>query len=123
MDLLNIILNGDFPYSTFAPHHLSLIPKVFPVNKMSEYRCITVGPRLALLFTNILHNKLFHHLHSLGKLSLYQFGFTANQSTSTANLVLKTIQEKYVVSLRQPLFVAYVDFQSAFDKVNRKLLF
>ena len=50
-----------------------------------------------------------------------QFGFGPGKGTTDTIFIVRQLQEKYI-SLKKPLFFAFVDLEKAFDCMPRKVL-
>ena len=84
-----------------------------------NYRGITLLSVPGKVYAHVLLNRIQAHLQQLRRIE--QSGFTPHRSTtdriSTLNMILQTRHE-----YRKPSWVAYVDFRSAFDSVDRDSL-
>ena len=83
---------------------------------------ITVHCALSKLFCLIILDRLEGVVQSLHPVSPNQIGFKKGHRTSDHIFVLKTIVDKIVKSDKGHLFVAFVDFRKAYDRINRTLL-
>ena len=114
--------------NTFQPHTHSLNFLV-PIFKKGEiwmpdnYRGIAVGSALAKIFELILLGRLEEEINEKHPISSNQIGFKKGHRTADHIFVLKTIIDKIVRNHKQKLFVAFIDFRKAYDRVNRTLLF
>ena len=87
-----------------------------------NYRGLAVGSAFAKLFSQILLRRLTAFINGKGLLSPNQGGFQKNMCTSDLIFLLQTIIEKVVKKGKKKLFVAFIDFQKAYDTVDRDLL-
>ena len=87
-----------------------------------NYRGIAVGTALSKLFCLIILNRLEGVVQSLHPVSPNQIGFKKGHLTSDHIRVLKTVVDKIVKSDKGNLFVAFIDFRKAYDRINRSLL-
>ncbi len=118
--LFNCILNtSTYPESWRKTYIMSLHKKGDKANP-NNYRGISISSQLCKLFNSILNSRIQTLLEE--KLSENQFGFRKNHRTSDNLLILKTLTDKYLKSLKKPIFIAFVDFQKAFDSVWRDAL-
>ena len=92
-------------------------------NTPSNYRPITLLSILNKMFTLILANRLRDWLEEFDILSPAQAGFRKNFSTQDNCFVLSTAIHKALSVKGGKLYAVFIDFKSAFDNVNRKLLF
>jgi hypothetical protein len=88
-----------------------------PSNEISNIRPITLSDPFAIILEKIILNEL-ERKQQINKL---QFGFTANSSTMHAVFVLKEVILQNLKN-KTPVFVLFLDFSAAFDKVNKDLL-
>ena len=126
-NVLSLYLNKLFSHA-FQPHGHSLNFLV-PIFKKGEiwmpdnYRGIAIGSALAKIFELILLGRLEEKIYEKHPISINQIGFKKGHRTSDHILVLKTIIDKFVKNDKKKLFVAFIDFRKAYDRVNRTLLF
>ena len=98
-----------------------------PIYKQKEkglpenYRKITLLPAISKIFETTLNNRLRHCKSALCTDDPLQNGFKTDARAIDNTFVLSGIIEKYK-ALERPLYVAFIDFKSAFDHVNRKAL-
>ena len=86
----------------------------------NKYRGISIGSTLCKVGMNIVLNRLSCFYEQ--QLKDTQFGFRHGTSCNDDIYVVKQLHEIAISSQRE-LFVCFVDLSSAFDHVNRKLLF
>ena len=125
--VLILFFNKLFSHA-FQPHTHSLNFLV-PIFKKGEiwmpdnYRGIAIGSALAKIFELILLGRLEEEIYKEHPISPNQTGFKKGHRTADHIFVLKTIIDKIVRNDKQKLFVAFIDFRKAYDRVNRTLLF
>ena len=126
--VLIIFLNKLFSHA-YQPHSNSLNFLV-PIFKKGEiwipdnYRGIAIGSALAKNFELILLGRLEEVIYEKHPLSPNQIGFKKGHRTADHIFVLKSvIIDKIVRNDKKRLFVAFIDFRKAYDRVNRTLLF
>ena len=125
--ILLLFLNKLFSHA-FQPHSHSL-NFLLPIFKKGEiwmpdnYRGIAIGSALAKIFEIILLGRLEEKIYEKHPISINQIGFKKGHRTSDHIFVLKTIIDKIVKNNKKKLFVAFIDFRKAYDRVNRTLLF
>jgi exonuclease III len=91
-------------------------------NSPDNYRGIALAPILSKVFCKLLYNKLQKWTQKENKISMYQAGFRPGYSTVDNIFVLDHIIKKYLSRKKGKLYCAFIDFQKAFDSVNRKKL-
>ena len=89
----------------------------------SNYRPISLLCVLNKLFTKLLANRLTNWLDDRKILSNAQAGFRPSYSTIDSCFVLSTAVDIALSKPRGKLFTAFIDFKSAFDCVDRGILF
>ena len=90
----------------------------------NNYRGIAIGSCLAKLYSIVLLNRLENRLKTgIKNISANQIGFRKNYRTSDHIFVLSTMVTKIVKLNKKRLYVAFIDFQKAYDSINRSLLF
>ena len=109
--------------SEWDSSHIKPIPKK---DKDARYplqnRCITLMCCIAKLYSSILNRRLQKYLEKNNILAEEQNGFRASRSCIDHILVLCTIlRNRKALGLHT--FLSYIDFQKAFDSVDRNLLF
>ena len=87
-----------------------------------NYRGIAVGSTIGKVFSLIILNRLEIRIQQTHPVSQNQIGFKKTHRTSDHIFVLKTIVDKIVKSDKNRLFVAFIDFRKAYDRINRTLL-
>ena len=91
-----------------------------PLNK-DDHRGIAVGGALAKLYSLVLLKRFDQWAENCGMRARGQAGFRAGRGSDDAAFVLNHIIEKRA-SEGKPVYVAFIDFQKAYDSVNRDLL-
>ena len=126
MPVLKIFFNLLF---TFAKQ-----PKIFTLNflvsifkkgenwDLDNYRGIAIGSSLGKVFSLILLKRLETLIETFHPISPNQVGFKKGHRTSDHVFVLNTIVNKMVKVDKKKLYVAFIDFRKAYDKINRDLL-
>ena len=77
---------------------------------------------ISKLFNLIILERLEKRIKRFYTLSPNQIGFKKGHRTSDHMFVLNSIVNKIVRKEKGKLFVAFIDFRKAFDRVNRKLI-
>ena len=115
-----VLRNGEYP----TPWSNGLI---CPIHKTGEktnpnnYRGITLLNGMGKIFAMVLHKRISEWAEKRNLLPEEQFGFRKNRRALDCVFILNSIIED---SKRRkcPLFVCYVDFKKAFDRVQHELL-
>lgn len=90
-------------------------------NDPSNYRGITWVNIIGKIFSLLLRNRINKWCEDKNILNDSQFGFREGRSTCDAIFVLHTIIQK-VLSKRKKLWCIFIDYQRAFDTVDRDAL-
>ena len=125
MPLLSIFYNRMFKLAKqpreFASNFLVSIPKKGDLWDLDNYRGIAIGSALAKLYCLILLNRL-EKKTTVRPISPNQIGFEKGHRTADHVFVLTTVVNKFLKVAKKRLFVAFIDFKKAYDKINRTLL-
>ena len=120
----HIRISGDYP-KQFCETSLTPIHKKGDVLDMSNYRGLAVGGALAKCYAFLLERRLSSWAEGCDARCIYQGGFRRKRGTIHNLFVLRHLTDRYR-SLRlgrgQALFVCQIDFEKAFDRVPRELL-
>ena len=122
LKLLNKIFSEHIYPTKWTINFLKPIFKKGEKEDPDNFRGLAVGSAFAKLFSQILLNRLTSYINEKGLLSPNQGGFQKNMSTADLIFLLQTIIEKYVKKGNRKLYVAFIDFQKAYDTVDRDLL-
>ena len=120
--LFTSILRGKYPHSLST----GLVTAVYkgkrrdPLN-MNSYRPITVVPVLAKLFATVMEQRMTRWAESLNLRAPPQAGFRRGHSSAGQLTTLNTLVRKYRRH-NSKLFCCFVDFEKAFDTVDRGVL-
>ncbi len=83
-----------------------------------NYRGITLTSCIGKLFNSILNNRLINYLDRHKLLSKFQAGFRQDHRTTDNVFILNEIM-KYSKQTSEPLYMCFIDFTKAFDKLWR----
>lgn len=115
-----------FEKGQISEEHLKAI--IFPLhkkgdkNEVANYRGITFLNSSLKIFTSILHDRLLKWVEENNILSQFQAGFRKRYSTIDQIFNLTSISQLYI-DKNSKLYLFFVDFKTAFDHVQRDLLF
>ena len=98
------------------------IHKKGSINDPDNYRGISLLSILIKCYTYILNKRLEVWAESQGKLVEEQGGFRKGRSTVDHIFVMISMVEKALAKSKGKLYVAFVDFRTAYDSVNRNIL-
>ena len=122
LKLLNKIFSEHIYPSSWCVNFLKPIFKKGEKDDTDNYRGLAIGSAFAKLFSQILLNRLTSFIDEKNLLSPNQGGFLKGKSTSDHIFLMQTIIEKVVKKGKRKLYVAFIDFQKAYDTVDRDLL-
>ena len=118
--LFTAILNGKYP-EQLSTGLITAVHKKGDKADLNNYRPITVIPVLAKLFASVLTRRLADWAERNNLRAPTQAGFRANRGTSDQLSVLNYIV-KSCLSRGEKLYCCFVDFEKAFDTVDRDVL-
>ena len=120
--LFNAVLsNGIYP-NAWALGHITAIHKKGSTNDPNNYRGITISSAVGKLFNSILNNRLTHFLNDNQILCDEQIGFRKKCRTTDHLFILKSILDHHKKK-KKTLYICFVDFAKAFDRVWHDGLF
>ena len=101
---------------------LSAVYKQGDPRDMDNYRGIAVGSVMGKIYSMILESRLSTYCERNGLRAEGQAGFRPARSTADNLFVLKHLVDKHRVGRSGRLYVCFVDFKKAYDRVRRDLL-
>ncbi|MCG7875093.1 MAG: reverse transcriptase family protein [Candidatus Thiodiazotropha endolucinida] len=90
-------------------------------NDTNNYRGIMLISTIAKLFSLILRNRLNSWCENNDKFTDFQFGFRDGRNTSDCIFILHSLVQR-ILKDNAKLFCAFIDYEKAFDTVNRDAL-
>ena len=125
LPILHKLFNDIF-HSGFFPEEWTkacIVPvfKKGDVNDANNYRGISLVSCFGKLFTSILNNRIIDWENEFSILTYAQFGFRAGFSTVDAMFVLQSLIMK-TLGNKKRLYCCFIDFQKAFDSIDRTQL-
>lgn len=121
LNLYNKILSdGIFPES-WSEGIIVPIFKGGNCNEAKNYRGITLSNILAKIYSKLLVNRLTNWSEKHNKLIDNQFGFQKGKSTTDCIFILHALISKTLGS-KKKLYVAFLDWEKMFDRINRVYL-
>ena len=97
------------------------IHKKGSLDETNNYRGITLINTLSKIYSHILNNRLLNWASEQNKISEFQFGFQKNKSTVDCIFLFHSIISK-ILDKKEKLYCCFIDYQKAFDSVNRSFL-
>ena len=120
--LFNKILTSSIYTEQWKISYLTPIHKKGSIYETSNYRGICVNSVIAKLFSNVLNNRLMTFIKGRKLLNDAQIGFIRNARTSDHMFILRTLRDKYANSPKKKLYLAFIDFKSAYNSIWRDAL-
>ena len=120
--LFNIILKLEYFPSAWALGNITAVFKKGDKNDPNNYRGISVVSCLAKLFTKIINDRLSLWVEEEKLLSDVQYGFRKNRSTIDCIFILKGLID-IIFEKGLKLYVCFIDYQKAYDLIDRSCLF
>ena len=121
--LFNLILRSNKFPEKWNTNIQSIIYKSGNTTDCNNYRGISITSCLGKLFTSVLHSRLLSYLEDNNKISDKQAAFRPGFSTSDHLFTLRALINKHVKVDKKKLYVCFIDFRKAYDKVLRNGLF
>ena len=119
--LFNIIfLTGQYPVQ-WSEGVITPIHKKDSLEETNNYRGIMLINTLSKIYSHLLNNRLLKWASQFDKISDCQFGFQPNKSTIDCIFIFHAIISK-ILNRGEKLYCCFVDYQKAFDLVNRGFL-
>jgi hypothetical protein len=116
----NLFDKGQFPRNWTESIILPLFKKG-DINNPSNYRGISLSDISNKLYSIIINNRLQEWVEEHNITGDYQAGFRKGYSTVDHMFTLLALVQKQF-SRNRKLYVAFIDFEKAFDSINRNLL-
>ena len=105
------------PLRSYIYIYISAIHKKGPKTDPSNYRGISITSCVSKLYSSILISRLTLFLDSNNIINDNQSGFRKQRRTADNLFILKTAINKYLSSINKKLYLCFVDFRKAFDRV------
>jgi exonuclease III len=119
--LQHIFDTGDFP-AQFATTLVTPVHKKGDTSAPGNYRGIAVGGALAKLYASVLLQRLAHATDKLGLRHASQAGFRFGFGTAHHLFVKRVLTDRHCLAGSPPLIIVQIDFEKAFDRVPREVL-
>ena len=87
-----------------------------------NYRGISLLCTTSEVYSSVLNNRINKYFNMLNLLSDYQNGFRKGRSCEDHAFTLSTVLRNRIQA-KQSTFISYIDFEKAFDWVDRNMLF
>ena len=120
----NVFMSGEYPESWCKGVIVPIYKNKGNIDSANNYRGITLSNVLAKIFSHILLKRINKWSDEQEKNNDNQFGFQKSKSTVDCIFVLSSIISKVINGStgNKKLYCAFIDYEKAFDKVDRYLL-
>ena len=85
-----------------------------------NYRGISIGSCIGKVYSMVFFNHLIDAIDNFNLLSKNQIGFLKGYRTADHSFAINSIADHFVKTMKQDIYVAFVDLRKALDTVNRK---
>ena len=119
--LFNTVYTSGFFPASWAKGCIVPVFKKGECDDPNNYRGITIVSCLGKLFTSIFNNRLLHWDKEYNIITDAQFGFKPGLSTIDAIFVLQSMINR-ILKKKKKLYCCFVDYQKAFDFIDRSNL-
>jgi len=117
-----LFTRGEFP-DCWAKSIIIPLHKKGSLNNPNNYRGIALLDVFSKVYIAIITKRLTFYAEAYSRLSEAQAGFRAGYTTVDNAFILYSIVNKYLSMKGRTVYVAFIDFQKAFDSVNRGILY
>ena len=118
--LFNNVFTGEYP-AQWAICTVTPVPKKGDPQDPNNYRGIAVSTAIAKLFSLVVYLRMDSWAEDTKRRAAGQAGFRNGRSTTDGIFVLQHCIESCRAA-KKDLYVAFIDFEKAYDSVNRDLL-
>ena len=126
LDVIELLLNLIFEKGVFPGQWtLGVITILFrdgETNDLNNYRGITLLSMLGKILVGVLNNRLIDLINKEHILDENQGGFRKGYRTTDHLFTLHALINHYIKVEKKELFLCFVDFRKAFDKVSHCIL-
>ena len=120
--LMNLIFESEKYPLKWTRNLLITLHKGGLPDKPDNYRGISISSCLSKLFSTVLYFSILEVNENFSLLSNNQIRFLKGFRTADHVLLIDTVINEVVHRHRKRLFVAFVDLEKAYDKVNRNFM-
>ena len=124
IDMLHKLFNkiydsGEIPHEMCNSIFIAL-PKKPGADSCENFRTISLMSHITKILLRVVINRMRNIINF--EISEEQYGFQPDKGTRNAIYVMRTLSER-AIEMQTPLFVCFVDYKKAFDKVKHDLIF
>ena len=119
--LFNVVFSSGCYPTQWSEGLITPIHKKGSLDDVNNYRGIALINILSKIYSHLLNNRLLKWAEQNEKLSDCQFGFQRNKSTVDCIFIFHALISK-ILSNSEKLYCCFIDYQKAFDLVNRGFL-
>ena len=122
VELFNMFYDSGYFPPEWAASILAPIHKKGSKDDPNNYRGVSLLPEISKIFTSIINNRLKVWCDTNEKIGEEQSGFRKDHSTIDSMFILHTLITKYLRHTGGRFYALFVDFEKAFDRVDRSAL-
>ena len=126
LDVIELLLNLIFEKGVFPEEWtlgvITILFKDGETNDLNNYRGITLLSMLGKILVGVLNNRLIDLINKERILDENQGGFREGYRTTDHLFTLHALINHYIKVEKKELFLCFVDFRKAFDKVSHCIL-
>ena len=122
-ELFNKLFDNGFYPNDWSESIILPLFKKGNVNDPNNYRGISLCNIASKLYSSVINNRIKFWIEINNITGEFQAGFKSKYSTiDHIFTLLACVQKQFSNTRNRKLYVAFIDFQKAFDSINRKLL-
>ena len=118
-DICNDVYNNNKPPEQWGMNTIVPVYKKDDRSNVNNYRGISLMSIVAKTYNKVLLNRIYNPINEI--LGENQAGFRKHRSTVEQVHVIERIIEDGIIN-EKPYFIIFVDFQKAFDSIDRKIM-
>ena len=115
----NIYDNGEIPQELCNSIFIAL-PKKPGADSCENFRTISLMSHVTKILLRVIINRMRNKINF--EISEEQYGFQPDKGTRNAIFIMRMISER-AIEVKTPLYVCFVDYKKAFDRVKHDLIF
>jgi len=119
IEVFNDMIEEEWTPPEWSEERITLLHKGGDRKDINNYRGIAISSNIGKLFTKLVNARLYQVAEDQGWLGEMQAGFRAGRSTKDNLFILGQLAER-AQQKGEKLFVIFIDFQKAYDRVWRE---
>ena len=118
VEVFNDMIEEEWTPREWAEERVTMLHKGGDKKDLNNYRGIAIGSNVGKVFARIINSRIYEMAEEQGWLGEMQAGFRKDRSTKDNIFLLGHLAEK-AQQRGERLFVIFIDFQKAYDRVWR----